>query len=174
MPISVVEKTQTKSLPQFPVLASNKCTRVITKHFTNLYLYLQPKEVSFLGWLVYQVSADNTFKYNTEMIENYSFSLLAAKEVYKTKAANHDFKAIREVVKGLIEQGYILPTGEAAVFMLNPCLSYRMEYVSRREYKQMMETYSKLKPNSTINFVKDYHILVTDKIKAKKNASKEI
>jgi len=174
MPIRVVDKIQTKSLPQFPVLASNKCTRVITKHFTNLYLYLQPPKVSFLGWLVYQVAADNTFKYDQELLEDYSFSLLAAKEVYKSKAANHDVKAIRGVVKGLIEQGYILPTSEAGVFMLNPCLSYRMEYVSRREYKQMMETYSKLKPNSTINFVKDYHILVTDKIKAKKNVSKKV
>jgi len=168
MPISVVEKTQTKSLPQFPVLASNKCTRVITKHFTNLYLYLQPKEVSFLGWLVYQVSADNTFKYNTEMIENYSFSLLAAKEVYKTKAANHDFKAIREVVKGLIEQGYILPTDEAAVFMLNPCLSYRMEYVSRREYKMMMNMYSVCSLKTVFAFIKEYRELINTKIKAKK------
>ena len=174
MPISVVEKTQTKSLPQFPVLASNKCTRVITKHFTNLYLYLQPKEVSFLGWLVYQVSADNTFKYNTEMIENYSFSLLAAKEVYKTKAANHDFKAIREVVKGLIEQGYILPTDEAAVFMLNPCLSYRMEYVSRREYKRFMEKYNTLNTPWIVPFTMVYRELINTKIKAKKNASKEI
>lgn len=168
MPIRVVDKIQTKSLPQFPVLASNKCTRVITKHFTNLYLYLQPPKVSFLGWLVYQVAADNTFKYDQELLEDYSFSLLAAKEVYKSKAANHDVKAIRGVVKGLIEQGYILPTSEVGVFMLNPCLSYRMEYMSRREYKQMMEEYNSSGIYSFPCFVSKYRELINVVIKAKK------
>jgi len=124
--------------------------------------------VSFLGWLVYQVAADNTFKYDNELLQNYSFSLLAAKEVYKTKAANHDVKVIREVVKGLIEQGYILPTDEAAVFMLSPALSYRVEYVSRREYKDFMERHSNTKINHIKYFIRDYRDLVNNKIKAKK------
>jgi hypothetical protein len=93
---------------------------------------------------------------------------LAAKEVYKTKAANHDVKVIREVVKGLIEQGYILPTDEAAVFMLSPALSYRMEYVSRREYKDFMERYSNTKINHIKYFIRDYRDLVNNKIKSKK------
>ena len=169
MPVKVIENIKPLSLPNFPVLSSLKTSRVITKHFTNLYLYQPPEHTTLLAWLVYQVAADNTFKYDSELLTQYSFTITAAKEFYKGTRGNTDIKAIRALFKDLIEQGYILPTNEGAVFMLSPMLSYRADYVSKGEYKGVMATYSNLVlPHHTEMFVNNYRELINNKIKAKK------
>lgn len=169
MPIKVIETIRPKSLPNFPVLSSLKTSRVITKHFTNLYLYQPPEHTTLLAWLVYQVAADNTFRYDSELLTQYSFTITAAKEFYKGTRGNADIKAIRGIFKDLIEQGYILPTSEAAVFMLNPMLSYRADYVSKGEYKIIMDNYNKLTVKCNYgDFVSIYRHSINCKIKAKK------
>jgi hypothetical protein len=140
MPKKVVENIKTLSLPYFPVLAANNAQNVITKHFVNTALYLPAESVSLLMWLIYQSNADNSFKYEEKLVAKYSKSVKAAEKQYgSTGKIRVDFKVVRTIFKQLIETGYILPTDEQAVFIINPMLTYHPKYVTRKEYKLVCE-----------------------------------
>lgn len=171
MPKKVIENIQVQILPYFPTLSGHKTSRVVTKHFTNTLLYLPAELTSMLAWLIYQSNVDNSFTYDSRLINRYSAAIRAAEEMYKSSGKLRvDIKAIRANFKQLIEQGFVLPTNELAVFIINPMLSYRTEYCRSKEYKEVCHTYGYLKVDVNLvpNFTSYYRQLVNSKISKKK------
>lgn len=184
MPKKVVENTKTLSLPKLPPLTGSKNSRVITKHFTNMALYMPYEQYALMSWLIFQVSADNSFEYGEKIVEKYVLSVKAAVEEYNSVGKIRvDYKVIRTLFKELIEKGYLLPTVEQSVFIINPMLSYRPNYVSRQEYELFCDSYeiaskwtfdckiqtvaSLVTFNSFVNISDYYRRIVNEKIKKK-------
>lgn len=179
MPVKIIENLTTESLPYFPMLGVGKTNRTITKHFTNLHLYLDRDKLALLTWLLYECAADNSIEYSHQLVLRYSAAISAAEKQYNTKAnLNVSVKKIRDAFRGLILGGYILPTFDKSIFLLNPMLSYRTEYVSKKEYKKCCDVYQDVMVEGEfagINwFTSEYRKLVNSKIKSKKNVSKGI
>lgn len=138
-----IKLIKTKHLPNFPILLTGKTRRVVTKHFANLPLWLSQDEVAMLNWLLYRISADNTFKYSVSLLNQYSESILKAREEYKSEEL--DLKTstsrVRKCLLSLIERGLILNTNKEKYFMLNPLLTYHPDIITRKDYKLIMELY---------------------------------
>jgi len=68
MNTKLISSSRTKSLPKFPELQTGKTRRVMTKHFTNLSLWLPHDELQLLNFLCYDndTLANNTFLYSTQ------------------------------------------------------------------------------------------------------------
>ena len=166
MPIKIIENLIPESLPYFPVLKSGKINKTITKHFTNLHLYLDRDKLALLTWLIYECAADNTFKYSHVLVERYPAAISAAEKQYRAKSnLNVSVKKIRDAFSGLILGGYILPTFDKSIFLLNPMLSYRPEYLNKREYRKVVFEYANVK--HVKSFCKGYMTTINNKIKAK-------
>lgn len=166
MNTAVISKTKTKSLPNFPLLSVGKTKRVITKHFTNLALWLPVDEFALLNFLVYQADASNTIKYSTRLLEKFSSASVAAREEY----LGHKFVAVsmskvRGAFVSLVEQGLLLHTARRHYFMLNPMLTYDSQIVNNKKYEQFSEYYQ---GKSTEEITTYFTTLVSDFLSAKK------
>ena len=147
---------QTKSLPYFPVLSHGKSTRTVTKHFTNLAMYMHQQSYSLLSWLIYQSRADNTIVYSTQLLIKFKESIVAAAKTYTPdEPFKADIKVIRGVFRLLAENGYLLPTYDKKVYLINPMLSYHPEYLSAANYKKMCEEYQEIYSHIPSNFTED-------------------
>lgn len=174
MPVKIIENLTTESLPYFPILGVGKTNRTITKHFTNLHLYLDRDRLTLLTWLLYECAADNSIEYSHHLVTRYSAAISAAEKQYNTKAnLNVSVKAVRNSFKQLITSGCLLSTSGKSIFLINPMLSYRTEYVSKKEYKEYCRLYNLCK-YTTEGISLYYRKLVNSKIKSKKNVSKGI
>jgi len=139
----LISSSRTKSLPNFPVLKVGNHRRCFSKHFTNLPLWLSADEVAMINWLCYRLSADNTFEHSTKLLNQYSMSILEARDEYKS--VEYGLKTIttaaRRCMRGLIEKGLILHTNKRGVFMVNPMLTYECDVVNKKAYNEIMEVY---------------------------------
>ena len=166
----LISKSITRTLPKFPVLSVGKTRRITTKHFTNLPLWLSQDEVAMINWLVYRLSADNTFKYSVGLLNQYSMSVLKAREEYQSPDKNLKTitTSVRKSLLGLIEKGLILSTGKSKYYMLNPMLTYPCDIVTRKAYKSVMEMYQSTSPDKINDFTDYFSKLVADFLESKK------
>lgn len=139
--------TQTENVPKLPELASNKCSRLITKHYTNLGLYLNQNELVLFNWLVYQTSIDNTFTYSTQLLRRYNKSVLDARIFYgiKNNGVKITIKFAREILISLIKKGYIFRY-KGDKMIINPMLVYYQHY-PRKDYIKFTRDYQNAKDN---------------------------
>ncbi len=188
MNTKLIEQTEVQSLPYFPILEAHKSNRVITKHFTNLPLYLNPNHFALLTWLIYQSKADNSIKYSTKLLLKYTATLLQCEQEYKDgNTVGRLFTSLpflRVSFQYLIKQGYLLPSHLKGYFVINPLLSYREEYIRPNEYKAICEEYQriqnlniegggKIKTDGLIaKFTKHLFNIVASKMVAKKITSR--
>lgn len=151
---SLVRETVTEQLPNLPALSGNKTSRVVTKHFTNLAMFLQADELALLNWMIYQCHADNTIDYRQSMLERYGRTIAELHNEYNGvqvagKFMHYDLKVsprtVREVMIRLIKKGYVLSDG--LIMMVNPMLTYRGDYVSRAEYESLCNSYQEVCDN---------------------------
>lgn len=151
----LIENTKVKELPYFPNLAADRTNRIITKHFTNIILVLEPDAAALLTWLIYQCDKRNTFVYSTHLVNKYLESVKQARVVYngiygpKNTVGVAPIK-VRYALKGLIEQGLIWPV-EGKRYMVSPALSFNPNYCSRRQWQAFindMDCKSKIISNS--------------------------
>ena len=164
-----VSKTTTSYLPHMPELAVGKTNRRVTKHFTNLPMYLPSARIALLNWLVYQIKADNTFTYSVSMLKQYIKSARAAHSEYGD--SNHMILNIdysRAMLRILIETGYILNTKTKNKFMLNPMLSYDADVINRKQYSQVCKKYQSLSRDGITNFTDYFTNLVAKYLESKK------
>lgn len=156
MTTPLISNTKTKSLPKFPELTTGKTSRLVTKHFTNLPLWLSFDEVAFMNWLVYQIKANNTFRYSTRLLNQYCSSIRAGREqygvmYYEVKITANIINS-RKTLEGLIEKGLILPTSRKNNLMVNPMLTYEPSILSRKKYTIICSKYQDLSPENIIEF----------------------
>lgn len=144
MNTKLIEQTEVVNLPYFPILEAHKSNRVITKHFTNLPLYLNPNNFALLTWLIYQSKADNSVKYSTKLLQKYSSAVMEANKEYcknKSVLLLTSLPSARLTFQTLIQKGYLLPSHLKGYFVINPLLSYREEYIKPSEYRELCKDY---------------------------------
>jgi len=166
----LISSSRTKSLPNFPVLKVGKHRRVMTKHFTNLPLWLSHDEVAMINWLVYRLSADNTFEHSTKLLNQYSMSILEARDEYKSLEYNlyTNTTTTRRCMRALIEKGLILHTNKRGVFMVSPLLTYAVDIINKKQYESIMEMYQHTSPDKITAFTDYFGKLVADFLESKK------
>ena len=124
MNTKLITGTKPKKELNLPKLTADKRNRVVTKHFTNLAMYLERNELSLLNWLIYQSDVNNVFNYNSKLLLMYRQAVIEANKEYNGKK---DIKIsltfIRHCLKNLIESGYILPMEENK-FIINKSLTF--------------------------------------------------
>lgn len=168
---AIVSKTKTKSLPHFPVLSVGKTKRVVTKHFTNLALWLPADEFALLNFLVYQADASNTIKYSTKLMERYSAAVKASMDEYWDELEKRGHYYIAHLQNNrywfikLVEKGLLLHTAKRHYFMLNPMLTYDSQIVNNKKYEEFSEYYQ---GKSTEEITTYFTTLVSDFLSAKK------
>lgn len=167
-----IELIRAREYPYFPELQGINRTRVMTKHFTNLSLYLDRDKLSFIHFLVYQSSQDNTIVYSGHLLSKYREAVLKAQEMYgKGVTLVVSEKSLRRMFADLIINGYLLVNYKKFEYTLNPMLTYRAEYIRSGEYKEMCNTYNSIQFGTGIDikdFCKGYRELINGRIKDKK------
>ena len=156
MNTNLISNSKVMSLPYFSELSAQKSNRVITKHFTNLALYLPPNQFALLNWLIYQSKADNTVVYSTQLLIRYSAAVKECeKQYYLSAGLQKNIKAIRPIFQKLIESGYLLPNYKKNVFTINPMLTYRAEYMRPKDYEEIVTGWQVIK--GAYKDVRDIH-----------------
>lgn len=136
-----------KKLWDFPPLSDGKQGRVVTKHFTNMSLVLNPNYYALLSFLIYQSAADNTIKYSQGLLIMFEKAVKAAREHYGEENALYlSLPKLRGNFKWLIENGMLLPTPAGKIFLINPCLTFSKVYVKAEFYKYWIMTYNQNYP----------------------------
>lgn len=162
-----------EKLPYLPILPVSKHRRVFTRHFVNTALWLSADEFMLLSYLCYQTNADNTFKYNTKLLEQFIAAIKAAREEYSryqdkcTTLLSTIFYCRRQLVN-LIEKGLILPTSRKGFLMLSPMLSYNSDIVNNKKYKEVQEKYNEISAINIIEFTDYFVNLVATFLESKK------
>jgi hypothetical protein len=169
----MIKDVQVNGLPYFPQLSGQKTSRVITKHFTNLAMYLPIDKFAMLTWLIYQSRADNTVIYSTQLLTRYSAAMKASWGLYNAKPClNYNIKHLRAVFGQLVENGYLLPNYDRKLFTINPMLSYRAEYMRSAHYHKICKEYQSLTANTAEirDFTAKYSKIVDSYMSKKKIA----
>lgn len=143
MNTKVITNTIIKSLPNFPTLEVNKRNRIVTKHFTNLYMYLPQHKLALLSWLIYQTKTDNSFIYSTNFLRLYRNTVLAVKEEYGILKINVSLTFLRQILKNLVEEGYILPM-QNKKFVINYMLTFHPKFITNKEWDKVCKSYLKM------------------------------
>ena len=139
-------KAKVKKLWDFPPLSDGKQGRVVTKHFINMSLILNPNHYALLSYLIYQSSADNTIKYSQRLLLQFEKSVKSAREHYRQDNELYlSLPKLSEHFVWLIENGLLLPT-EGKIFLINPCLTFSKVYVGVEFYKEWVKLYGKANP----------------------------
>ena len=158
-----IQSTYTLYFPSMPILTSNKCTKVVTKHFCNIALYMSANQASMLWWLLYQSGADGTFNYSTNLLRKYSKSLIEARKLYGSKnKLTSSLMPIRNNFEWLIKNGYLFWMEDKVI--INPMLSY-YERLSRKDYLSIADKYQRICKENLQPFLLDYVKLVKSKMK---------
>lgn len=162
---NLIKLSKTKHLPNFPILLTGKHRRCLTKHYTNLSLYLYIEEQSLLSFLIYQCSADNCFKHSTALLNRYAAAIEMCYKEYKGRQTITNIYHVRRLLQVLIEKGLILHTNKDKVFMINPMLTYECDIINKKQYQLIMEMYQQ----GDVNKLTDYFIsLVSEFLESKK------
>lgn len=168
MNTGIISKTKVKNIPNFPILLPGKHRRCLTKHYTNLPLWLNTNEYSLLSFLVYQCSADNCFKHSTELLNRYAAAVELCNKEYSGRPIITNTYHLRRCLLALIEQGLILNTSRNNYFMISPMLTYEVDVVNKKQYQLVMEEYQKTSPDNIITFTDYYSKLVSQFLESKK------
>ena len=140
-------------MTNFPTLPTGKHRRVMTKHFTNLALWLNPYEVAMINWLCYQAKADNTLKVSPHLLEQFSMSVHYCEGYY----GNESNKPIiisrcRRTIVQLINKGILMLSGRRSVLMINPMLTYVTDVISVKGYNEFQVMYQKASADEVVKY----------------------
>lgn len=169
---SIVKNTITTCLPNLPELPPNKSNAIVTKHFSNIILYLPIDQSALMFWLLYQMHADNTIIYSTVLLRRYCKIVYEANKHYNVKFSLKKPNGlmmstlpIRRNFVALIQAGYLIRVNPEKI-MINPMLTY-YEWLSRKQYISIMAKYQLLSADNQkelSEFCIEYINLVKSKI----------
>ena len=170
MNTSTVKKTRTEALPVLPELKSNKTGLVITKHFTNLSLWLSPEEFRLFCYLLYNMSADNTIIYSTILLRKHGSMITSARKEYcpAEPPVKSSLVYIRKSFVNLVKKGLILTTPWQNVYFVCPMFVYDGGVIGIKQFRQMQKFYQNLSAENTDDFVRQYTEYVKEFLSAKK------
>lgn len=117
--------------PNLPDLPIRKSNRAITKHFTNLSLFLPQDRLALFTWLIYQSNADNTFIWDGHLLDKYRMSVKYAVEEYGGVGVGITPQKVRADYRWLKQNNYILSINKTD--LINPMFSYCLSYKAKHK-----------------------------------------
>lgn len=151
--------------PNFPPLSAAKTTRQVTKHYTNLAMYEERSQVSFLTWLIYQSDSDNSVFIDKTVMLRYRYSVMAAMKEYKTpKRVDYEYKALINHLKALVSKGYLILSSKPKVYVINPMLVYTPIYITRSNYNLFQKRYQEVQTaGQMLELIEWYQVIINKK-----------
>lgn len=154
-------------LPYFPLLSGPKMSKYVTKHYVNTILSLKHSQGALLTWLISEYRPDNSFIYSTHLIKKYSQTIIEANKEYnvgKTETLSHTPSLIRVDFRALVEKGYVLPTNDKKMFIVNPMLSYDKR-TSMKTIREISITYNSFREQADVKDVAELGQILIEMLK---------
>lgn len=131
-------------------LANKGAGKLFTRHFNNIYLYLDPTECALFSWLVGYSDGINTFTYSTILLRQFDKASDRAMEIYGVDKVKYKTSRdnARTALISLIEKGLIIRISGKNRFMINPYVVFtndknRFYKIPRhKEYLEIVNKYS--------------------------------
>lgn len=134
-----------------PELSQGSYGRILTKHFTNLPIFLEPNQLSLLSFLIYQSKIDNTVVYTSALMLRYQQAVKASQKLYNSpKRLKISLPNTRRCFKELSSLGLILPY-QHKTYIINPNLSFSKQYVKATFYNAWCKKYMQAYENNDTN-----------------------
>lgn len=88
-------------------LSKKKRGRRVTKHFTNLSLWLPENELRMIMWLLYEASAAGEIQYSTHLLTKYCLAFKFINEEYYNPPIKMNVKMARGIFRNLVDHGLL-------------------------------------------------------------------
>lgn len=122
----LIETITLKELLPKQDLAECSVTKAFTRHWCNIYLYLDPTECALFSWLVGYSDQVNVFTYSTTLLQQFDKASDRAMEIYGVDKVK--YKTSRDNARmtfiSLVEKGLLIRIKGKNRFMINPYMVY--------------------------------------------------
>jgi hypothetical protein len=122
----LIESITLKELLPKQELADHSTVKSFTRHWCNIYLYLDPTECALFSWLVGYSDQVNVFTYSTTLLQQFDKASDRAMEIYGVDKVK--YKTSRDNARmtfiSLVEKGLLIRIKGKNRFMINPYIVY--------------------------------------------------
>lgn len=140
----LIESITLKELYPRQQLSERSETKAFTRHWNNIYLYLDITECALFSWLVGYSDGCCTFTYNTTLLKQFDKASDRAMEIYGVDKVK--YKTSRDNARmtfiSLVEKGLLIRLSGKNRFMINPYMVYSSNprYFPRtKKHKEYLE-----------------------------------
>jgi hypothetical protein len=91
----------------FTELPKQKRNRIVSKHFTNLGMWMPKLDLALLMWLLYWADKSGRIVYSTEMLDKFVLSAKYASEEYKHPPLCVNRQIARDEFRELVKMGLV-------------------------------------------------------------------
>jgi hypothetical protein len=140
----LIESITLKELLPKQELADHSTVKSFTRHWCNIYLYLDPTECALFSWLVGYSDQVNVFTYSTTLLQQFDKASDRAMEIYGVDKVK--YKTSRDNARmtfiSLVEKGLLIRLSGKNRFMINPYMVYSSNprYFPRtKKHKEYLE-----------------------------------
>jgi hypothetical protein len=122
----LIETITLKELYPKQELADQSTNKAFTRHYCNIFLYLDTTECALFTWLVGYSDQVNVFTYSTTLLEQFDKASDRAMEIYGVDKVK--YKTSRDNARmtfiSLVEKGLLIRIKGKNRFMINPYMVY--------------------------------------------------
>ena len=122
----IIESVVLKEVYAIQELGVNSCTKSFTRHWCNIYLYLDASECALFSWIVGYSDQVNVFTYSTTLLQQFNKASDRAMEIYGVDKVKYNSSRdnARASFISLIEKGLVIRLSGNNRFMINPYMVY--------------------------------------------------
>lgn len=140
----LIESITLKELYPRQQLGDHSSTKCFTRHWNNIYLYLDITECALFSWLVGYSDGCCTFTYNTTLLQQFDKASDRAMEIYGVDKVKYKTSRdnARTALISLVEKGLLIRISGKNRFMINPYMVYssNIRYFGRvKKHKEYLE-----------------------------------
>ncbi len=122
----LIESITLKELLPKQELADQSCNKAFTRHWCNIFLYLDATECALFTWIVGYSDQVNVFTYSTTLLQQFDKASDRAMEIYGVDKVK--YKTSRDNARmtfiSLVEKGLLIRIKGKNRFMINPYMVY--------------------------------------------------
>lgn len=122
----LIESITLKELLPKQELYDHSTTKSFTRHWCNIFLYLDPTECALFSWLVGYSDQVNVFTYSTTLLKQFDKASDRAMEIYGVDKVKYKTSRdnARKTFISLVEKGLLIRIKGKNRFMINPYIVY--------------------------------------------------
>lgn len=147
----LIESVSLKELYPYNELTHNSKNKSFTRHWCNIYLYLDITECALFSWLVGYSNQINVFTYSTVLLEQFDKASDRAMDIYKVDKVKYKSSRdnARTALISLIEKGFIIRIKGKSRFMINPYIVYssnNKKFARIKRHREYLDIIKHCKP----------------------------